>query len=97
VPERLAYVGALELPTPDKGLHPNRERQLAARGAQYAAQSLARFAADHRHCLLGAYLPDLAATLTDQALDMLDKILDELVPKGQKKSRSVTSSRTCVP
>jgi hypothetical protein len=83
--ERLAYVGSLELPTPDKRLHPNRLRQLAARGAQYAAQPLARFAADQRHCLLSAYLPDLSASLTDQALDMLDKILDELVRKGNKK------------
>jgi hypothetical protein len=83
--ERLAYVNSLELPTPDRRLHPNRLRQLAARGAQYAAQPLARFAPDLRHYLLGAYLPDLAASLTDQALDMLDKILDELVRRGKKK------------
>jgi hypothetical protein len=31
--ERLAYVGSLDLPTPDRRLHPNRLRQLAARGA----------------------------------------------------------------
>jgi hypothetical protein len=30
-------------------------------------------------------LPDLSANLTDQALDMLDKILNELVRKGNKK------------
>lgn len=83
--DRLAYLRALDLPTPDRRLHPNRLRQLAARCAQYAAQPLARFAADQRYCLLGTYLPDLAASLTDQALDMLDKILEELVRKGKKK------------
>src|SRR5919199_3448099 len=83
--DRLAYLRALDLPTPDRRLHPNRLRQLAGRCGQYAAQPLARFAADQRHCLLGAYLPDLAASLTDQALDMLDKILEELVRKGNKK------------
>ena len=73
--ERLAYVGSLKLPSLDSRLHPNRVRQLAARGGQYAAQPLARFTSDQRYCLLGAYLPDLAANLTEQALDMLDKVL----------------------
>jgi len=83
--ERLAYVRTLGLPTPDTRLHPNRLRQLAGRGGQYAAQPLARFVGDQRYCLLGAYLPDLGTSLTDQTLDMLDKILDELVRKGNKK------------
>jgi hypothetical protein len=83
--ERLAYLCALELPTPNGRVHPNRLRQLASRCGQYAAQPLARFAADQRHTLLAAYLPDLSASLTDQTLDMLDKILDELVRKGKKK------------
>jgi hypothetical protein len=73
------------LPVPDTRLHPNRLRQLASRGAQYAAQPLARFSAVQRYGLLAAYLPDLAANLTDQTLDMLDKILEELVRKGNKK------------
>jgi len=41
--------------------------------------------ADQRHGLLATYLPDLSASLTDQTLDMLDKILDELPRKGRKK------------
>jgi hypothetical protein len=57
---------------------------------------LARFAADQRHTLLAAYLPDLSTSLTDQTLDMLDKILDELVRKGNKK-QNIISSRTCGP
>jgi TnpA family transposase len=83
--DRLTYVRGLGLPVPDTRLHPNRLRQLASRGAQYAAQPLARFSAVQRYGLLAAYLTDLAANLTDQTLDMLDKILEELVRKGNKK------------
>jgi hypothetical protein len=64
---------------------PRRLRQLASRCGKYAAQPLTRFDADQRHTLLAAYLPDLSASLIDQTLDMLDKILDELVRKGNKK------------
>ena len=83
--DRLAYVRALKLPAPDGRLHPNRLRQRASRCGQYAAQPLTRFAADQRHTLLAAYLPDLSASLIDQTLDMLDKMLDELVRKGNNK------------
>ncbi len=83
--DRLAYLRALAVPTPDQRLHPNRLRQLAQRCGQYAAQPLARFADDQRHVFLAACLPDLAASLTDQALDMLDKMLGELLRKGEKK------------
>jgi TnpA family transposase len=83
--DRLVYLRGLDLPTPDSLVHPNRLRQLASRGGQYAAQPLARFGADQRYSLLAAYLPDLATSLTDQTLDMLDKILEELVRKGNKK------------
>jgi Domain of unknown function (DUF4158) len=83
--DRLAFLHALEVPTPDTHVHPNRLRQLASRCGQYAAQPLGRLAADQRHTLLAAYLPDLSTSLTDQTLDMLDKILDEPVRKGNKK------------
>jgi TnpA family transposase len=82
---RLAYLRALELPIADGRLHPHRLRQLAQRCSQYATQPLARFAADQRYALLAAYLPDLAASLTDQAVDMLGKMLGELLRKGEKK------------
>ena len=77
---------------------PHREPPTARRPARAAGgrhihapdRSLAESAAiapftEQRHCLLSAYLPDLAATLTDQTLDMMDKILDELVRKGKRK------------
>ena len=86
--ERLGYLRGLGLPAPDPQLHPNRLRQLARRCAQYPVQPLARFAAAHRYALLAAYLPDLLADLTDQALDMLDKLLGELLRKGERKQEA---------
>jgi TnpA family transposase len=83
--ERLAYVRALALPAVDRRLHPNRLRQLARRGARYAAQPLAKFAPSRRHALLTAYLADLGADLVDQALDLFDRLLGDVLRKGEKK------------
>ncbi len=73
------------MPEPDERVHPNRLRQLARRCAQYAAQPLSRFGPESRYALLAAYCPDLQATLTDQSLDMRDKMLGELLRKGERK------------
>ena len=86
--DRLIFLRDLKLPEPDQRLHPNRRRQLARRCAQYPAQPLARFAPQRRWALLAAYLPELLADLTDQALDMLDKILGELLRKGERKQEA---------
>lgn len=83
--ERLAFVRALHLPSPSARLHPHRRRQLARRCAQYEAQPLAKLAPDRRHTLLAAYLVELGPDLTDQALDMFDKMMGELVRKGERK------------
>jgi len=86
--DRLIFLRDLKLPTPHQRLHPNRLRQLARRCAQYPAQPLARFAPPRRWALLAAYLPELLADLTDQALDMLDKILGELLRRGERKQEA---------
>lgn len=83
--ERLIYLRGLALPAPDARLHPNRLRQLARRCAHYPPQPLTKFADRRRHALLAAYLPDLAMELTDQALDMFDKLLGELLRKGKRR------------
>jgi hypothetical protein len=80
--ERLEYANSLELPTPIADCTRIDFGNWALVADSTRRSNLARFAPDQRHCLLGAYLPDLAASLTDQALDMLDKILDELVRRG---------------
>jgi len=86
--DRLIFLRELKLPEPDQRLHPNRLRQLARRCAQYPVDSLVQFAPTRRWALLAAYLPDLQADLTDQALDMLDKILGELLRKGERKQEA---------
>ncbi len=83
--ERLAFVRGLRLPAPSVQASPHRLRQLARRCAQYEVQPLAKLASDRRHTLLVAYLGELAHELTDQALDMFDKMIGELLHKGEKK------------
>ena len=83
--DRLDYLRALELSTPDARLHPNRLRQLARRRGQYPAEALTRFAPGQRYTFLAAYLPELTASMTDQALDRLDKLLGALLRTGERK------------
>jgi TnpA family transposase len=88
VVDRLTFLRNLDLPAPDRQLHPHRLRQLARRSAQYPVQPLAHFPPERRQTLLAAELPDLRADLTDQALDMLDKLLGELLRKGERKQEA---------
>ena len=82
---RRASVRALALPQIDSRVHPNRLRQLARRCARYATQPLAKFAPPRRHALLAAYLDDRGAELVDQALDLFDKLMGEVLRKGERK------------
>jgi len=83
--ERLAFVQGLHLPAPSAQVSPHRLRQLARRCAQYEVQPLAKLAPGRRHTLLVAYLGELAHELTDQALDMFDKLIGEVLHKGERK------------
>lgn len=86
--DRLTFLCGLGIPVPDQRLHPNRLRQLARRCAQYPVESLVQFAPARRWALLAASLPDLQSDLTDQALDMLGKILGELLRRGERKQEA---------
>lgn len=83
--ERLVFVRALGLP-PDVGggIHHNRLLQLAREGAKTTPQHLGRFDPDHRHASLVAYLNERMATLADEALDMHDRLVGEMLGKSEK-------------
>ena len=66
-------------------LHQNRVLQLARKCSKYQAQPLLNLPRDRRHALLVAYLFELSQDLTDQALDQFDKLLDELLRKGERR------------
>lgn len=87
--ERLRFIRALGLdPTLSRQIHANRLHRLAREGEQYLPQFLARFEAGRRYATLVASLVELAATLTDTALEMHDRMLGNLFKQGQQKQRA---------
>jgi TnpA family transposase len=83
--ERLLFLRELSLPALPITLHQNRVLQLARKCSKYQAQPLLNFSRDRRHALLVAYLFELSQDLTDQALDQFDKLLGELLRKGERR------------
>ena len=47
-------------------------------------QHLRRFDGAHRHATLVAYLTERAGSLADEALDMHDRLMGEMLGKGEK-------------
>jgi TnpA family transposase len=86
--DRLAYAQRLKLPTLTQRLHRTRILQLARRCSRYQAQPLAKLKPDARYSLLVAYLSELTQDLIDQALDMFDKMLGDLLRKGERKQET---------
>jgi TnpA family transposase len=83
--EKLDFVRDLGLPpNPGEGIHNNRLSQLAREGAKTTPQHLRRFDPDHRHATLVAYLSERSAILADEALDMHDRLVGEMLGKGEK-------------
>ena len=83
--EHLLFLRGLELPAIPPALHQNRVLQLARKCNKYQAQPLLKFKAERRHALLVAHLFELSQDLTDQALDQFDKLLGELMRKGERR------------
>ena len=73
---RLDAIRALDLPL-DAGahIHPNRLRLMAREGAQITPQHFRDLEAERRYALLMASLLDRAESLTDEILDLHDRIL----------------------
>src|SRR5262249_38653018 len=83
--ERLSFLRDLSLPALPVTLHQNRVLQLARKCSKYQAQPLLNLPRDRRHALLVAYLFELSQDLTDQALDQFDRLLGELLRKGERR------------
>src|SRR3712207_1432830 len=86
--DKLEFVRDLGLPRDPGGtgggIHNNRLSQLAREGAKTTPQHLRRFHPDHRHATLVGYLTERATTLADEALDMQDRLVGEMLGKGEK-------------
>jgi TnpA family transposase len=83
--ERLSFLRDLSLPALPVTLHQNRVLQLARKCSKYQAQPLLNLPRDRRHALLIAHLFELSQDLTDQALDQFDRLLGELLRKGERR------------
>ncbi|MCY9732167.1 Tn3 family transposase [Paenibacillus alvei] len=82
--EKLDFVRDLRLQIDTKGIHPNRLRQLSKVGARYEPHSFRRFDDPKKHAILVAYFIELVQDLTDQAFDIHDRQVMQLLSKGRK-------------
>lgn len=82
--EKLEFVRDLRLQIDTKGIHPNRLRQLSKIGARYEPHSFRRFDDPKKYAILVAYLIELIQDLTDQAFDIHDRQIMQLLSKGRK-------------
>jgi TnpA family transposase len=75
---RLQRIRALGLdPTVVRQVHQNRLLGLAREGARYSPYFLQRFAPERRYATLVAFLLEASASLTDQALELHDRLMGQ--------------------
>ncbi|RZF24084.1 Tn3 family transposase [Paraburkholderia sp. UYCP14C] len=84
--ERLQAIRALDLP-PDIGrnVHQNRLLRLAREGGQTAVYQIEEYETDRRHATLIAILLDTTATLTDEILNLHDRLIGSFFTKAKHK------------
>ena len=83
---RLKAIRALELPADiGRTVHQNRLLRLVREGAQTAAFQIADYEIDRRHAMLVAIVIDTAATLTDEILDLHDRLIGSFFTKSKHK------------
>lgn len=82
--DRRDYIRDLQLPLDNaRQVHQNRLIQLAREGSRYSAQHLARFNERRRYATLMAFLHHTYASLTDQGLEVHDKLIGRLFNRGE--------------
>jgi TnpA family transposase len=87
VVEKLRFLKGLGLsPEAARSVHHNRLSRLAAEGARMTPQNLSTLRPGRRRATLVAYLLNRAASLTDEALEMHDRMVGEAMA-GAKRTR----------
>jgi TnpA family transposase len=83
--DRLNAIRALGLDhTLAQQIHQNWLRKLAREGARYTPSFLARFDGPRRYATLVAFLLESAATLTDQILDLHDRLMTQYLRRSEQ-------------
>ncbi len=81
---RREFIQNLNLPLENgRDVHQNRLLQLAREGSRYSNQHLARFNDLKRYATLMAFLIHMYAFLTDQGLDLHDKLIGKMFNRGE--------------
>src|SRR5271168_1516430 len=84
--ERLNHVRATGInPTRGHRVHQARLAQLAREAGRTTAQHIAGYERQRRHATLVAITLDLGATLTDQAIDLFDRLVGTLFSKAETR------------
>jgi TnpA family transposase len=84
--ERLQTIRSLGLsPELPHRLHQNRLLQIAREGAQCAVYQLKEYEPDRRHGTLVALLLETAATLTDEVLDLHDRLIGSFFTQSKNR------------
>ena len=84
--ERLEHVRAAGLdPARGHGVHQARLAQLAREAGRTTAQHIAGYERQRRHATLVAVTLDLAASLTDQAVDLFDRLIGMMFRKADER------------
>ncbi|WP_028215621.1 Tn3 family transposase, partial [Paraburkholderia mimosarum] len=84
--DRLKILQAIELPAGlDRMVHRNRLLKIAREGAQMTPADLARFEKQRRHATLVAIVTEATATVTDEIVDLHDRIIGRLFNAAKRK------------
>ena len=82
--ERLDHVRAVGIdPARGHRIHQARLAQLAREASRTTAQHIAEYERQRRHATLVAVTLDLAASLTDQAIDLFDRLIGTMFRKAE--------------
>ncbi|MBP0633660.1 Tn3 family transposase [Cupriavidus sp. AcVe19-1a] len=85
---RLKMLRAINLPDGiERLVHQNRLLKIAREGAQMTPYDLAKFEQQRRHATLTAIVVEARATVTDEIVDLHDRILGRLFNLAKKKHR----------
>ncbi len=83
--DRLNSIESRALPEGiDRAIHQNRLLKLAREGRKMNNRDLTRFSAARRHAILVCVLEDARATLTDEIIELHERILNSLFNKAKK-------------
>lgn len=87
--ERITFLTAIGIPAElSRAVHHNRLLCLAREGARYTPQFLARTHADRRYAILVAFVLETIAALTDQVLQMHDRMIQQMMRRGEQSHQN---------